>query len=77
MSEPATIEMNPSDALGVVQRGLHELQVYFNNTEAMRVDVPSALGHLERLVPFLEQLQKMQAAVMAAQQNGAAEARAN
>lgn len=76
MSEPATIEMNPSDALGVVQRGLHELQVYFNAREAMQVDVPASLAHLERLIPFLEQLQRMQGAILAANQNGA-EARAN
>ena len=76
MSDPATIELNPSDALGVVQRGLHELQVYFNAREAMQVDVPASLAHLERLIPFLEQLQKMQASIMAANQNGA-EARAN
>lgn len=75
MSETPTIELNPSDALGVVQRGLHELQVYLNGTEAMRVDVPAAMAHIERLLPFLAKLQEMQMAAMETRPD--AEARAN
>jgi len=74
-----TIEMNASDAIGAVQRGLQELLMYFSGTNAMLIDVPASTAHIDRLMPFLQKLHEMQ--VSAAQAHAAAgangEARAN
>lgn len=72
-----SIVMTPSDAIGAVQRGLQETLGYLHANNAMTIDVPGVLAHIERLVPYLMQVQKMQASVQAQASNGAGEARAN
>ena len=74
-----TIVMSPSDAIGAVQRGLQEVLGYLHNNNAMGISVPDVLSHIERLVPYLLQIQKMQqGALQAHAGNGnGAEQRAN
>lgn len=77
-TDQETIVMTPSDAIGAVQRGLQEALGYLHSNNAMGISVPDVLSHIERLVPYLLQIQKMQASVQASASNGAApEQRAN
>lgn len=73
-----SIVMTPSDAIGAVQRGLQEVLGYLHNNNAMAISVPNVLTHIERLVPYLLQIQKMQASMHAEAGNGVtADQRAN
>lgn len=56
-----TVDLNPSDIAGAVQRALSELHGYMQRP-ALSIDVPAAQSHLDRVAALLLTLSDMQAA---------------
>lgn len=56
-----TVDLNPSDIAGAVQRGLSELHAYMQQP-AHAIDVQASQAHLVRLDALLQTLSDMQRA---------------
>lgn len=54
------INLTPNDIVGMVQRGLMELNGYLSQVPPLQVDTNQVSAHLDRMLGFVHTLQDMQ-----------------
>lgn len=55
-----TVNVTPNDVVGIIQRGLLELNGYLSQVPPLQVDTNQMASHLDRLQTFVTRLQDMQ-----------------
>ena len=56
----ATVNLTPNDIVGILQRGLLELNGYLSQVPPLQVETTQVASHLDRLQTFVHTLQDMQ-----------------
>lgn len=55
-----SVNLTPNDIVGILQRGLSELNAYLSQVPPLQVETNQVASHLDRLETFVHTLQDMQ-----------------